>query len=30
MQEDYEIIVFVSLFIIADFLLKLLPVECRK
>jgi hypothetical protein len=29
MQEDYEIIVFVSLFIITDFVLKLLP-ECRK
>jgi hypothetical protein len=29
MQEDYEIIVIVSLFIITDFLLKLLP-ECRK
>jgi hypothetical protein len=29
MQEDYEIIVSVSLFIITDFLLKLLP-KCRK
>jgi hypothetical protein len=29
MQEDYEIIVIVSLFIITDFLLKLLS-ECRK
>jgi hypothetical protein len=29
MQEDYEIIVIVSMFIIADFLLKLLP-ECTK
>jgi hypothetical protein len=29
MQEDYGIIVIVPLFIITDFLLKLLP-ECRK
>jgi hypothetical protein len=29
MQEDYEIIVIVSLFIITDFLSKLLP-EYRK
>ena len=29
MQEDYEIIVIVSPFIITDFLLKLLT-ECRK
>jgi hypothetical protein len=31
MQEDYEIVVIVSLFIMhySDFLLKLLP-ECRK
>jgi hypothetical protein len=29
MQEDYEIIVIVSLFIVTDYLLKLLP-KCRK